>query len=88
MSLRARTIKATGVSTFRTNLKTTLDDVFTKHQTLIVTRPDDENVVVISENYYNELQKEISNLQYLLKLAKADQEIDEGKLIKMNLDNM
>lgn len=83
-----RGITATAVSTFRTNLKDTLDAVYNKNQTLIVTRPDDHNVVVISEKHFNEIQKMVDNLEYLLKLAKSDKEIETGDVSLFNLDNM
>ena len=80
--------KATGVTSFRNNLKKSLDEVFEKHLALIVTRPDDENVVVISEKEFNQIQKEINNLKYLLKLAKADQQIESGETYVIDIDSI
>ena len=42
-------IIATGVTISRKNLKKSMDDVYRRNLTLIVTRPDDKNIVVISE---------------------------------------
>lgn len=81
-------IKATGVSQFRDNLKFFLDEVYAERKALIVTRPDDENVVVISDLYFNEMQKEINNLNYLLKLAKSDKQAEAGEVIEYDLDEM
>lgn len=80
--------KATGVSTFRNNLKKTLDDVYSKNQALIVTRPDDENVIIISERQFHELQRELNNLNYLKKLADADKEIENGDFVKFDFSEM
>lgn len=80
--------RATGVTSFRKNLKKSLDEVYKKQLTLIVTRPDDQNVVVISENEFNQIQKEINNLRYLLKLAKSDQQIESGDTYAIDIDNI
>ena len=80
--------KATGVSTFRNNLKKTLDTVYSKNQAFIVTRPDDENVVIISEEQFHELQRELNNLTYLKKLFEADKEIENGDFVDFNFSEM
>lgn len=63
-------IKATNVTTFRNNIKKYLDQVSEEDVTLIVTRTDDKNVVVISETEYESMVKHINNLKYHLKLLK------------------
>lgn len=80
--------RATGVTSFRNNLKKSLDEVYEKQLTLIVTRPDDQNVVVISEKEFNQIQKEINNLKYLLKLAKSDQQIESGDTYAIDIDSI
>lgn len=81
-------IKATGVSTFRKHLKKALDDVYNNNKSLIVTRPEDENVVVLSEELFNDFQKEINNLKYLLKISESDKEIEQGKIHKIDLETL
>lgn len=80
--------RATGVTSFRNNLKKSLDEVYKKQLALIVTRPEDENVVVLSEEKFNEIQKEINNLKYLLKLAKSDQQIESGETHVIDIDDI
>lgn len=46
-----------GVESFKNNLNKFLDEVYKKQLTLIITRSEDENVVVISEEKFNEIQK-------------------------------
>lgn len=79
-------IKATSVSTFRSNLKDNLDAVYFENQVLIVTRPEDENVVVISEFQFNEILRKFNNIEYLLKLEKADKEIENGDIFSFDLE--
>lgn len=81
-------IKATSVSTFRKNLKLTLDNVYLNHETLIVTRPDDQNVVVIGEDQFNGMVREINNLNYLLKVKKADEQIKEGNYHEVDFNDL
>lgn len=80
--------RATGVTSFRNNLKKSLDEVYEKQLALIVTRPEDHNVVVISEKEFNKIQKEINNLKYLLKLTKSDQQIESGDTYVIDIDSI
>lgn len=86
MLLEGNVVKATGVSTFRKSLKENLDRVIKNKEVLIVTRPEDENIVVLSEDRFNDVMREISNLKYLLKLKKAEEEIDKGNYVAFDID--
>jgi antitoxin YefM len=55
-------MEAVNYSELRRNLKTHLDRVYHDHDPLIITRKDNENVVVISLDDYNSL----TETQYLL----------------------
>ena len=55
-------MEAVNYSELRRNLKTHLDRVYNDHDPLIITRKDNENVVVISLDDYNSL----TETQYLL----------------------
>ncbi len=48
---------------------------------MIVSRKENRNVVIISETEYNELAKAKKNAEYLAKLAKADEQIQNGHVI-------
>jgi PHD/YefM family antitoxin component YafN of YafNO toxin-antitoxin module len=45
---------------------------------MIITRPDDKNVVVLSEQYYRELLKTINNLNFENKILGSALEIERG----------
>lgn len=65
------------------DFKSFCDKVFSG-ETLIVSRPKNENVVMISEKEYNELTKARRNAEYLAMLAKSDEDLREGRgVIKM-----
>lgn len=86
MLLEGNVVKATGVSTFRKSLKENLDRVIKNKEILIVTRPGDENIVVLSEVHFNDVMREISNLKYLLKLKNAEEEIDKKSCVPFDVD--
>lgn len=78
---RLPVVKATNVTHFRNNLKQQLDRVLSEQVTLIVTRADDRNIVVLSEAEYEGLIKELNNLTYQLKLLESAQQALDGQLI-------
>ena len=64
-------IKATNITTLRTHLKETLAYIVEEKFALIVTRNNDQNVVIVSEDEFNEMPKLINNLEYELKLSRS-----------------
>ena len=48
-------------------------------ETLIISRPKNENVVLISEQRYEELEKAQKNAEYLAKIDKGFEQIRAGK---------
>lgn len=81
-------VKATNVTSFRKNLKRQLDTVVNESVSLIVTRNDDQNVVVLSEKEYEKLIKDINNLNYELMLMRSYQQATNGQFITKTLDEL
>ena len=79
---------AANYSAVRNRLKFYLDRVCNDDETLIVTRKDDRNVVVISLDRYNQMEKSIRNAEYLAKLAKADEQIKSGKVVIKTMEEL
>ena len=50
-------------------------------ETLIVSRPKNENVVIVSENEYNELMKAKRNADYLAMLDQSITEAESGGFV-------
>ncbi len=48
-------------------------------ETLIVLRPKNENVVIVSEKEYNELAKAKRNEEYLKKLDRSFAQLEQGE---------
>lgn len=64
----------------RENFKAFCDKVF-QGETLIISRPKNENVVMLSETEYNEMLKAKRNAEYLAMLDKSIAEAESGGLI-------
>lgn len=65
---------AVNYSTIRSKLKEYCDEATDNNETIIVTRKDEKNVVIISLEQYNQIMKAARNAEYL---AKNDRAIDQ-----------
>ena len=64
----------------RDNFKDFCDKVF-NGEILIVSRPKNENVVIISESKFNEMQRLKNNEDYLTMLDKSFSDAESGKVV-------
>ena len=64
----------------RDNFKSLCDKVF-NGETLIISRPKNENVVMLSETEYNDIMKAKRNAEYLAMLDKSIAEAEAGGFI-------
>ena len=64
----------------RDNFKSLCDKVF-NGETLIISRPKNENVVMLSEKEYNDIIKAKRNAEYLAMLDKSMAEAEAGGFI-------
>ena len=71
----------------RANLKKYFDYAF-NGEPVIVSRKENKNVVVISEKEYNDLLKAKRNAEYLAKLDKSRDELEQGKTISFSMDEL
>ena len=79
---------AANYSSLRNNLKEYCDRVCESHETLIVTRKNDQNVVMMSLEKYSEMEKLLNNIQYLNMLTESDKQLREGKIVKMTMEDL
>jgi antitoxin YefM len=70
---------AVNYSTIRNRLKDYCDKVTDEHETVIVTRKDEKNVVIISLEEYNLLIKAAKNAAYLDMLDRSMEQIARGE---------
>ena len=81
-----RIMLAVNYSTIRKNLKDYCDKVTDDYETVIVTRKDEKNVVIISLEEYNDMQKTIKNMKYLTMIDKSMAELESGKSTRRDDD--
>ena len=70
---------AANYTAVRNNLKDYCDMASDSGETVIVTRKADKNIVLMSLERYNEMQKEVRNAQYVEKLERAFDQLYSGK---------
>ena len=71
----------------RDNFKSLCDKVF-RGETLIISRPKNENVVMLSEKEYNKIMKEKRNADYLAMLDKSFDQLQQGKTISFSIEEL
>ncbi len=70
---------AVNYSTVRNNLKDYCDKATDAHETVIITRKDEKNVVILSLEKYNQLEKAARNAEYLAMLDRSMAQLEAGK---------
>ncbi len=70
---------AVNYSTIRNNLKNYCDMATDSNETVIVTRKDEKNVVLMSLDKYNQLEKAARNAEYLAMIDRGISQLEAGK---------
>ncbi len=70
---------AVNYSTIRNNLKSYCDEVTDHNETVIVTRKDEKNVVILSLEKYNQIMKAFQNAEYLAMIDRGIAQLSSGK---------
>ncbi|GHS85137.1 hypothetical protein AGMMS49957_00570 [Synergistales bacterium] len=70
---------AVNYSTIRNNLKNYCDKVTDEYETVIITRKDEKNVVLISLDEYNAMAKAVKNTAYLAMIDKSMAQLARGE---------
>ena len=74
---------AVNYTTLRENMKTYMDKINDDYETMIVTRKDNKNVVILSEESYNNMMENIyvmgtkSNYDWLME---SKEQLEKGKV--------
>lgn len=70
---------AVNYSTVRNNLKDYCDKATDLQETIIVTRKGEKNVVIMSLDKYNQLEKMARNAEYLAMIDRGIAQLEAGK---------
>ena len=71
----------------RDNFKILCEKVY-KGETVFISRPKNENVVMISEKGYNEMLKAKKNAEYLAMLDKSIAEAEQGGFVVKSITDL
>ena len=55
---------------------------------VLIARPKNQNLVVLSEKDYNELEKAKQNAEYLTKLSESRQQIADGRIVVKTIEEL
>ena len=70
---------AVNYSTIRSKLKAYCDEATDNNETVIVTRKNEKNVVIMSLEQYNQIMKMAHNSEYLAMIDRATEQLASGK---------
>lgn len=70
---------AVNYSTIRNKLKDYCDAATDQNETVIVTRKDEKNVVLMSLEQYNAIMKAARNAEYLAQIDRSIEQLEKGE---------
>jgi antitoxin YefM len=79
---------AVNYSTVRNNLKAYCDKATNDNETVIVTRKDEKNVVILSLQAWNEMQKQLRNVEYVSKINRSIADVDANRVVMKSLSDL
>lgn len=65
-----------------------VSDLITSGERVLISRPHNENLVVISEKEYNELEKARHNAEYLAMLNESRKQYAEGRVVVKTIEEL
>jgi len=65
-----------------------ISDIIRDGEKVIISRPHNENLVVLSEKEYNELEKSRRNAEYLAMIDRSMQELKESKVVVKTMEEL
>ncbi|MCD7764885.1 MAG: type II toxin-antitoxin system Phd/YefM family antitoxin [Lachnospiraceae bacterium] len=71
----------------RSNMKDYMDIAY-NGEPVIVSRRQNRNVVIVSEQEYNDLQKAKRNAEYLTKLDRSFEQLERGEVVVKSFEEL
>ena len=79
---------AANYTTVRDNLKAYCDKVCDNDETLIITRKEDRNIVLMSLERYTMIEKLLNNVRYIAMLEESNRQLREGKVVVKTMEEL
>ena len=65
-----------------------ISNIVSNGEKVIISRPRNENLIILSEREYNELEKARRNAEYLYKLHESRTQLENGQCISFTMDEL
>jgi antitoxin YefM len=65
-----------------------VSDLINAGEKVLISRPHNENLIVLSEKEYNELEKSNHNTKYLDKIDKSMQQFIDGRIVVKTMEEL
>ena len=65
-----------------------VSDLINSGEKVLISRPHNENLIVISEKEYNELEKARHNAEYLAKIDESLKQVAEGRVVVKTMEEL
>ena len=79
---------AVNYSTIRSKLKDYCDKATDENETVIVTRKDEKNVVIMSLDKYNDMMRTARNAEYLDMIDRSMAQINQGRVVVKTIEEL
>ena len=79
---------AVNYSTIRNNLKDYCDKATDQYETVIVTRKDEKNIVILSLEKYNDMMRAAHNAEYLDMIDRSMEQARQGKVVVKTMEEL
>lgn len=79
---------AVNYSTIRSKLKDYCDKATDENETVIVTRKDEKNVVIMSLDKYNDMMRTARNADYLDMIDRSMAQIIQGRVVVKTIEEL
>lgn len=65
-----------------------VSDLVNSGEKVLIARPRNENLVILTESEYNTLERARSNAEYVAKINNAIQQIADGRVVVKTMDEL
>lgn len=72
----------------RENFKEWCNKIVLGGETVIVSRPKNENIIMMSEKEYNDLQKAKRNADYLAMINRSVAQLERGEIVVKSMEEL
>lgn len=72
----------------RENFKEWCNKIVLGGETVIVSRPKNENIIMMSEKEYNDLQKAKRNADYLAMIDRSVAQLERGEIVVKSMEEL